>query len=163
MTAGGRTPWQPVGADRPVRVGLVGLGAMGRNHLRLLAARDDVEFAFVADPVADSLAAALASVPGARGAADALALIRHDDALALTVLAPRGAPVLAWVLALTLLNRAPAEPYFAQSLQLWEWGRFIQLHGLTQWLGALWPFAALWVGLRLALRAAPRQVYNRRA
>jgi len=71
--------------------------------------------------------------------------------------------LLAWVLALTLLNRAPAEPYFAQSLQLWEWGRFIQLHGLTQWLGALWPFAALWVGLRLALRAAPRQVYNRRA
>ena len=59
---------------------------MGRNHLRLLAARDDVEFAFVADPVADSLAAALASVPGARGAADALALIPHDDALALDAL-----------------------------------------------------------------------------
>ena len=71
--------------------------------------------------------------------------------------------LLAWVLALTLLNRAPAEPYFAQSLQLWEWGRFIELHGLSQWLGALWPFVALWVGLRLALRAAPGQVYNRRA
>lgn len=71
--------------------------------------------------------------------------------------------LLAWVLALTLLNRAPAVPYFAQSLQLWEWGRFIQLHGLSQWLGALWPFAALWVGLRLALRAAPGQAYNRRA
>jgi len=71
--------------------------------------------------------------------------------------------LLAWVLALALLNRAPEVPYFAQSLQIWEWGRLIQLHGLSQWLGGLWPFAALWVGLRLALRPAPGQVYNRRA
>jgi len=64
--------------------------------------------------------------------------------------------LLAWVLALALLNRAPEVPYFAQSLQIWEQGRFIRLHGLTQWLGWLWPYAALWVGLRLALRPAQR-------
>jgi UDP-N-acetylglucosamine 3-dehydrogenase len=84
VTAAGA--WQPVGGDRPIRVGLVGLGAMGRNHLRLLAGHQDVELVLVADPVADSLAAAVASVPGARGAADALATLRHDEGLALDAL-----------------------------------------------------------------------------
>ena len=54
--------------------------------------------------------------------------------------------------ALGLLNRAPETPYFAQSLAIWEQGRFIRFHGLSQWLGWLWPFAALWVGMQLALR-----------
>jgi|JI8StandDraft_2_1071088.scaffolds.fasta_scaffold06084_4 VanZ family protein len=56
--------------------------------------------------------------------------------------------------ALGLLNRAPEIPYFAQSLQVWEQGRFIHFHGLTQWLSWLWPYAALVVGIRLALRPA---------
>jgi hypothetical protein len=44
---------------------------------------------------------------------------------------------------LVLLNQAPADPYFAQTLQTWEQGRFIRFHGLAQWLGWLWPYAAL--------------------
>ncbi len=48
---------------------------------------------------------------------------------------------------LSWLNRAPPSPYFAQSLQVWEQGRFIRFHGLSQWLGWLWPFAALVFGL----------------
>jgi VanZ family protein len=48
---------------------------------------------------------------------------------------------------LSWLNRASASPYFAQSLQVWEQGRFIRFHGLSQWLGWLWPFAALVFGL----------------
>ena len=44
---------------------------------------------------------------------------------------------------LSLLNQAPASPYFAQALQLWEQGRFIRFHGLSQWLGWLWPYAAV--------------------
>jgi len=28
-------------------------------------------------------------------------------------------------------------------LQLWEQGRFIRFHGIVQWLGWLWPFAAM--------------------
>lgn len=52
---------------------------------------------------------------------------------------------------LTLLNRAPDGPYFAQTLQIWEQGRFIRFNGLGQWLGWLWPFAALaYVLLRLS-------------
>ena len=44
---------------------------------------------------------------------------------------------------LSVLNQAPASPYFAQTLATWEQGRFIRFHGLAQWLGWLWPYAAL--------------------
>ena len=56
---------------------------------------------------------------------------------------------------LGLLNQSPADPYFKQTLQTWEQGRFIRFHGLAQWLGWLWPYAAvaylvqhLWLGAR---------------
>ena len=65
--------------------------------------------------------------------------------------------LLCLVTSLSLLNRAPASPYFAQSLEVWEQGRFIRFHGLSQWLGWLWPFAALAFGVRAVVRqsAAP--------
>ena len=44
---------------------------------------------------------------------------------------------------LSLLNQAPADPYFSQTMQTWEQGRFIRFHGLVQWLGWLWPYTAL--------------------
>ena len=44
---------------------------------------------------------------------------------------------------LSLLNQAPTDPYFAQTLQSWEQGRFIRFHGLAQWLGWLWPYAVM--------------------
>lgn len=56
---------------------------------------------------------------------------------------------------LTVLNQSADTPYFAQSLEAWEQGRFIRFHGLSQWLGWLWPFAALLHGLR-AVVAPPR-------
>ena len=50
-----------------------------------------------------------------------------------------------------MLNQASAGPYLAQTLQVWEQGRFIRFHGLAQWLGWVWPFAALaYVLLRLS-------------
>jgi VanZ family protein len=51
--------------------------------------------------------------------------------------------LLALAVQLTLLNQAPSDPYFAQTLQTWEQGRFIRFHGVVQWLGWLWPYAAL--------------------
>jgi VanZ family protein len=42
-----------------------------------------------------------------------------------------------------LVAQAPADPYFAQSLQGWEQGRFIRFHGAAQWVGWLWPYAVL--------------------
>lgn len=41
------------------------------------------------------------------------------------------------------VDQAPADPYFAQSLQAWELGRFVRFHGLAQWVGWLWPHAAI--------------------
>ena len=42
-----------------------------------------------------------------------------------------------------LLNQAPESPYFAQTLQSWEQGRFVRFNGLAEWLGWLWPYAAI--------------------
>lgn len=56
---------------------------------------------------------------------------------------------------LSLLNQAPVGPYFAETLQIWEQGRFVRFNGLAQWLGWLWPFAALvYVLVRLSARRA---------
>ncbi len=62
--------------------------------------------------------------------------------------------LLVLVLHLSLLNQAPLGVYFAQTLQTWEQGRFIRFHGLAQWLGWLWPYAALLYVLRRISHAA---------
>ena len=67
-------------------------------------------------------------------------------ALLMLPLRRRGAAafaLLAISIQLALLNQAPASAYFAQTLQTWEQGRFIRFHGLAQWLGWFWPYAAL--------------------
>jgi len=67
-------------------------------------------------------------------------------ALVLLPLSRRGTAafaLLALAIQLSLLNQAPASAYFWQTLQTWEQGRFIRFHGLVQWLGWLWPYAAL--------------------
>jgi hypothetical protein len=46
---------------------------------------------------------------------------------------------------LSIINQAPEGAYFAHTLQSWEQGRFIRFHGVGQWLGWLWPYAALMV------------------
>ena len=66
--------------------------------------------------------------------------------LVLLPLGRRGAEafaLLALVIQLSLLNQASASAYFAQTLQTWEQGQFIRFHGVVQWLGWLWPYAAL--------------------
>lgn len=67
-------------------------------------------------------------------------------ALALARLPRRGCALLLVVgllVQLLLLNMAPQNPYYANTLQVWEQGRFIHFFGLAQWVGWLWPFAAL--------------------
>jgi VanZ family protein len=51
--------------------------------------------------------------------------------------------LIALTLHLAIINQAPQSAYFAQTLQDWEQGRFIRFHGLAQWLGWLWPLAAM--------------------
>lgn len=59
---------------------------------------------------------------------------------------PRAGLVLAVLLLgvdLSLVNQVPRDAYFEQTLFMWEQGRFIRFHGLAQWLGWIWPYAAL--------------------
>jgi VanZ family protein len=52
-----------------------------------------------------------------------------------------------------LVAKAPADPYFAESLQAWELGRWVRFFGLAQWIGWLWPYAAMgWLLSRLGAR-----------
>ena len=95
--------WQPVGA-RELRVGLAGLGSMGRNHLRVLSARDDVRVAAVADPLAPALSAATAQT-GAQGFTTPQAMIAEVDLDAVVIAAPTTAHV---PLALAAIERGIA-------------------------------------------------------
>jgi UDP-N-acetylglucosamine 3-dehydrogenase len=82
MTGG----WQPIGA-RPARLGLIGLGAMGRNHLRLLSAREDVELVAISDPLPEVLEAATAMTQ-ATGYPDPQAMLTSADLDAVVIASP---------------------------------------------------------------------------
>lgn len=131
-------------ASRPVwrRVGL----ALGAAALALTATTLSTALNFGPE---HALAWSTPGVLAAMAVATALAL-------ALVWIGPRVASGLALV-ALTglvmLVHQAPADPYFAQSLQGWEQGRFIRFHGVVRWIGWLWPYAAM--GWLLSRRRAP--------
>ncbi len=76
---------------------------------------------------------------------------------ALALALPRRASAVLLLLVLSvhlaLLNDAPTGAYFAHTLQGWEQGRFIRFFGIGQWLGWLWPYAAL---VYVLLRASRR-------
>jgi len=81
------SPWQPIGPGRPVRVGLIGLGTMGRNHLRLLTSHEDARLVAIADPVADALETAGAA-GGAQGYAEPLAMLAEAELDAVVIASP---------------------------------------------------------------------------
>lgn len=78
--------WQPIG-DRTARVGLIGLGAMGRNHLRVLSDHQRASLVAVADPLEDVLAGACAA-SGAQGYAEPVAMLSEADLDAVVIAAP---------------------------------------------------------------------------
>jgi UDP-N-acetylglucosamine 3-dehydrogenase len=71
----------------PLRLGLAGLGSMGRNHLRVISSHPDTILAAVADPTADVLEAAVAQTR-ARGFADPLVMIATAELDGVVVAAP---------------------------------------------------------------------------
>jgi VanZ family protein len=75
------------------------------------------------------------------------ALVVGLGAAALLAMVPRrvaaGLGLIAITALVMLVAAAPADPYFAQSLRAWEQGRFIRFHGAAQWVGWVWPYAAL--------------------
>ncbi len=70
-----------------LRVGLAGLGSMGRNHLRNLAARDDVTLVAIADPNEEVLLPS-AEQTGAHPYADPAQMLDSEALDALVVAAP---------------------------------------------------------------------------
>jgi predicted dehydrogenase len=78
--------WNPAG-ERELRVGLAGLGSMGRNHLRILSGRPDLRLAAVADPVPETLAAAVTACD-AQGFAEPLAMLAEAELDAVVIAAP---------------------------------------------------------------------------
>lgn len=42
-----------------------------------------------------------------------------------------------------VVAQAPSDPFFAESLQGWEQGRFIRFHGAARWVGWLWPYGVI--------------------
>lgn len=89
--------------------------------------------------------AAVAALAGA--AVAALALLPVPRRLV------QGLALMGLAVGAMLVVQAPADPYYAQNLATWEQGRFIHFHGLAQWVGWLWPFAAMaWLLARLARR-----------
>lgn len=66
--------------------------------------------------------------------------------------------LLALGVSLAMLNQAASGPYLSQTLQAWEQGRFVRFSGVAQWLGWLWPYAAL---IYLLVRLSRREAENR--
>jgi predicted dehydrogenase len=78
--------WAPIG-EREARLGLIGLGVMGRNHLRILDGLPGVRVAAVSDP----MPAALANVPdvdGRQGFVDAVTMLDEAELDAVVIAAP---------------------------------------------------------------------------
>ena len=92
--------WQPA-AGRELRIGLAGLGSMGRNHLRILSGRPDIRLAAIADPAAEALSAAVAT-SGAQAFDEPLAMIAEAELDALVIAAPTTSHV---ALALAAIER----------------------------------------------------------
>lgn len=106
----------------------LGVGVWATTLSSALSYGPDHAWAWLTVPVRVGLGVALvlggAMLPLPRRACAALALL----VLAVSV---------------TVLNQAPNSAYFWQTLQTWEQGRFIRFHGVAQWLGWIWPYAAL--------------------
>jgi len=123
------------GMRRPLfAAGLVLLGVLATALSALLSWGPNHAWSWLDGPTQWALLACVVCLPG-------LATLRPRVSASLL-----GA---ALVVLVVLLNRASSSPYFALTLQDWEQGRFIRFHGLAQWLGWCWPYAALLYALRV--------------
>ncbi len=73
--------------NAPLRLGLAGLGSMGRNHLRVISNHPETILAAIADPTSEALEAAVAQT-GAQGFADPLEMIAVAELDGVVIAAP---------------------------------------------------------------------------
>lgn len=117
--------WHPTG-DREVRVGLAGLGSMGRNHLRVIGTRTQARLVAVADPLPELLESATAQT-GAEGYAEPLEMIGRADLDAVVIAAPTTAhlPLALAAIAkgMAVLVEKPLAPTVAEAVEIVEASR----------------------------------------
>ena len=97
MTTTGRTHGsgsvrRVISGDARIRVGLAGLGSMGRNHLRVLSSLPGCQLVAVADPLEAAVAAATGA-SHAQGFTEPMAMVSEADLDALVIAAPTMAHV----------------------------------------------------------------------
>lgn len=78
--------WSPIGA-RELRVGLIGLGSMGRNHLRVLGELSGARLIAIADPDAEILNTAVRT-SSAHGFSDPVAMLAETEIDAVVIASP---------------------------------------------------------------------------
>jgi predicted dehydrogenase len=104
-----------------LRLGLVGLGSMGRNHLRVISTHPETVLAAVADTDPAALDAATAQT-GAKGYADPLEMIGSADIEAVVIAAPTTAHVPLALAAIArgipVLVEKPLAATYAEALQI---------------------------------------------
>ena len=87
-----------------------------------------------------------------------LGLVAGALALMLVLALPRAARMalagLLLMAATVLVNLAPENPYFVDTLQFWPQGYFLNFNGVTHLVSLVWPFATLFYLLLLAPRPA---------
>jgi predicted dehydrogenase len=86
MMSAGSAGWRPVG-ERELRVGLAGLGSMGRNHLRVLSSLPGVRLVALADPVRALVDDGVAGT-GAAGFGEPMAMVAEAELDAVVIAAP---------------------------------------------------------------------------
>jgi len=138
-------------AGVPVRVGLAGLGSMGRNHLRILSARPDVHLVAVADPVDEVLRNA-ADQCGARAFAEPGAMVAEVELDALVIAAPTNAHV---PLALAAIERGIAvlveKPLAGTIGEAMKIVAAARQHGVPVQVGHVERFNPAWIAARTAV------------
>jgi VanZ family protein len=86
-----------------------------------------------------------------------LGLVAGVLALIMMLALPRAARMalagLLLMAATVLVNLAPENPYFADALQFWPQGYFLNFNGVTHLVSLAWPFAALFYLMLLAPRS----------
>ncbi len=143
-------------ADRPVRIGLLGLGQMGRNHLRILGMLRGIDLVFVHDADAAHCAAVAAQhdvraaldIEAAAGEADAVVIctptVTHADYIR------RLAP---------LVSALFVEKPLAHSLEAAQLvAEVVSEHGTWVQVGFIERFNPAVVGLRRVLQDAERVI-----
>jgi VanZ family protein len=127
----------PGASARPTLIGLIGAALAVKTLAFAILMRAEHVLAWLTPGAERGLVAGLALALVAVG-------LPRTARLALSAMLMMAATV--------LVNLAPENPYFADTLRVWNQGHFLNFDGLTRVVAGAWPFAALGYLIYLAAR-----------